>query len=380
MTTIRLYFKLLKNGLPVVIFYMVLFLFFVNINMGALVNKDTKNIRIGVINYDADSKISKDFIEYLNRYGNVFYLEDEEEAEENFFYNKADGIIIIPYQFGEEFSSGQDITVGLQAIRYSAHINYLINEYFNNVTSSVDFDTELEKSERNEILIKNIAPEEVSADKVSADTASISYTSYYNMAAYILLVCILYGVNLVMKTYRDRDIQRRILLSLSNENKVEQTLFIGNLSFTLLMAALFIVIDRIIHRDTPYTIIMFFLHLNFILYSLTALGLGYIIFVLVKRKEMKNILIHIMPVAMALFSGVFIPQTELRFVILRISSFTPMYWFVGGNALLSGMGQLDWDSIKGGLSSSITLLWFVAALFAIYGIISKYKNQIEYME
>ena len=378
MPILKLYFKLLKNGLPILFLYIIIFLLSAHINIGGLLDYDReREFNIAVINENPANKISRNFIEYLSRYGDIYYYKEEnKELEEDLYHGKISSVVMIPYQFGEKFLAGEEVHISLKSKGSLGGIDFFIKEYLNRGREYISHTENMEEETFLKLLSKDL--EEHNITIINLKAISNVYSNYYNIAGYILMACVLYGVNFVMRTYQDRDIQRRITLSLQNENKMQKQIFFGNLAFTVGMVFIFIVTDRIINREIPYTVGVFLLQIKFILYALSSLALGYVIAALIQKKELQNIVIHSLPLIFALFSGVFIPREELRGILVKISVFTPMYWFINGNRSLGEVDSFQPAVLREILYDSMHLLCFFGAMFAFVLLVEKYKRQMDY--
>lgn len=382
MQVIKLYFKLLKHAIPVIVLYIIIFVIFVTLNINGenSIHLNKKGLKVAVVNYNETNEITSHFINYLESYLEIHNYKDREmELEYGVFYGKIDGTIMIPYRFGEDLLSKKEVKIGISSNSSQFNevfINNLVNHYFNYANKLLLEDNTITKDE----FIKKLdAYLFVGRNDITTNKILIQdYTRYFNYASYIIFVCILYGVNLVLRDFKDANIKRRFLISPNDATKMEKQLFYGNFIYTNILILLFILLERIINNQLYFNDKMLVIYLHFILYSYSVLGLSYLISTLVRKKDKLASITHLLPLAVAFVSGVFISQNDLRDILKQIASFTPTFWFIKGNSVINMMESISLSNISMILEYMITSICFSGVFFGLTLVIMKYKNQNEY--
>lgn len=382
MQVIKLYFKLLKNALPTIIFYLIIFIVLValNINGANRLDSSKKRVKVAVVNYNASNELTTHLIKYLEQYLEIHDFSDkEDELEEGIFYGKIDVTLMIPYQFGEDYLKSSDPMIGIKSVADKSielFISNLINHYYRFSDDILINNPNITAKELIKIYDAKLSAIEA---KVITNKATIwDSLTYFKYAAYVIFVCILYGVNLIMRTFKDSNIKKRILLSLNDETRLEKQLFLGNFIFTNILILVFIVIERIINNRLHFNNKMIYIYLHFMLYSYSILGFSYLLSILVRKKEKQDIITHLLPLTIAFLSGIFIAQEELRDIMKQIASFTPTFWFIKGNQELSMMNRMNVRAFAEVFVYLITCICFNGVFFALSLVIMKYKNQRDY--
>ncbi len=98
----------------------------------------------------------------------------------------------------------------------------------------------------------------------------------------------------------------------------------------------------------------------------------------VKSKQANDALSTVLPLGLSFISGAFIPQFLLGDSVLKMASFTPLYWFIKGNDTIAGLVNFNWDSLKSIFFYMLIQIGFAAALFALSLVVSKNKRQNNY--
>jgi ABC-2 type transport system permease protein len=71
----------------------------------------------------------------------------------------------------------------------------------------------------------------------------------------------------------------------------------------------------------------------------------------------------------------FVPQEFLGSPVLKVASFTPVYWFVKANNAIETVTQASWSQLSGIASYMAIQLGFAAAIISVALVVSKRKRQ-----
>lgn len=387
MQVFKLYFKLLKSAAPALMIYGVVFvalIFILSSNQNQNSNDYTETkINVAIVNYNEDNILVQDFLDYMSEFCDFHnYGDNETDLADALFFRQVEYIITIPYQFGEDFLLGKDVSIEKKTVpdEYSASVDNAINSYFNTArvyTKSLPniAEKELISYVRQDMNAK--ANVTINANtKEGRDNNFYNY--YYNAAAYIMLSSCLLGIGMIMLSFHNIHIRRRNMVTPMTIKNLNFQLIYGNLIFVLGYDILLILLGILLNRDKSINENVILFWLNTIVFSISALSISYLIAILVKRKEANDAISTVLSLGLSFISGAFIPQLILGDFVLKLASFTPVYWYIKGNDTIASLSHFNWDNVKSIVYYMIIQIGFAAALFALSLVVSKNKSQGNY--
>ncbi len=388
MQVFKLYFKLLKSAAPALIIYLVVFsiLIFVlssNQRKSATGFEEVK-IDMALVNYDGEHLLVQDFLEYLKSYCNFKdYGEDENDLADALFFREVEYILTIPYDFGEDFIAGKDVRLEKKAIPdgvYNSSVDQVINNYLNTARIYLTAIPNISEEDLVSYIRKDINTEaEVSIDaNENKGEENGFYNQYFNMASYIMLSCCLLGVGLIMLTFHNVHILRRNLVTPMTHKNMNFQLIGGNLIFVLTYDIFFILLGFLMNENKSLNGNVLLFWLNLIIFSVSALSISYLVAVLVKSRQANEAVSIVLPLGLSFISGAFIPQFLLGDSVLKLASFTPLYWFVKGNDTIAGLVNFNWDNLKYIYFYMLIQLGFAAAVFSLSLVAGKNRRRDNY--
>lgn len=387
MQVFKLYFKILKSAAPALIIYIVIFsvlIFFLSTTQNKKITgyKETK-IDTALVNYDKDSIFVQDFLDYLSKYCDFTDYEDrEDELADALLFRQVKYVLTIPYDFGEDFLSGRDTGVEKKTIpdgAYNVSVDNAVNNYLNIARLYLTAFPDISQAELITYIRQDMNTEtEVSiAAGANDDKNNSFYNQYFNTASYIILSCCLLGIGMIMLTFHNVHIMRRNMVTPMTHSDMNLQLIGGNLIFVFTYDIFFILFGYIIIEDKTINGNVLLYWLNLLIFSVSALSISYLSAILIKSRQANDILSTVLPLGLSFVSGAFVPQYLLGKSVLKLSSFTPLYWFIKGNDTIAGVIHFSWENIKSIICYMLIQIGFAAAVFSVALVISKNKRQSE---
>ena len=385
MQVFKLYFKILKSAAPALIIYIVIFsvlIFFVSTSQSKKITgyKETK-INTALVNYDEDSIFVQNLVNYLSEYCDFTDYEDrEDELADALFFREVKYILTIPYDFGEDFLSGRDTGVEKKTIpdsAYNVSVDNAINNYLNIARLYLDAFPDISEAELISYIRQDMDNDtEVSiAPGINEEKNNGFYNMYFNTASYIMLSCCLLGIGMIMLTFHNIHIMRRNMVTPMTHADMSLQLIGGNLIFVFTYDIFFILFGFIINEDKTINGNVLLFWLNLLVFSVSALSISYLSAILIKSRQANDILSTVLPLGLSFVSGAFVPQYLLGNSVLKLSSFTPLYWFIKGNDTIAGVIHFNWENIKSIIWYMFIQIGFAAAVFSIALVIGKNRRQ-----
>lgn len=386
MQVFRLFFKLIKNVSPTILIITILFTIYIFVFMDKGSNNQVNNneMKLAVIhnnNNNNEDVIGKQFISILENYCIIYeYYNDEELLNDKLNVMDMDGILSLPFGLTSDLLNGNKNIFALQNISGSGYLTYVedfIKLYINTAKNYVSSNNDITQEE----LIRNLAATFATTGEakqlVQRDTRIHYkyYEQYFRIAALLVFVVCFIGTGRALHSFEKLSIHRRNLMSpLSDRNRNLQ-IFLANILFILLYNLIIIILSLIYYRPMYLDQYFIFFCVNLIIFSFSGLSMSFVVSLLTKKKEVYAVLAIILPLFMSMISGFF--SSAIGENLIKVSYFTPAYWFIKGNAMVmnAGYGQ---ENIVQLMPILFSQMLFGMAIFCIGLLISKErKNKVD---
>ena len=384
MQVFKLYFKLLKSVAPALIIYAIIFavlIFIISANQTqSITHFEETKIDTALVNYDENSIFTKNLIHYLTKYCSFKdYGEGEDNLADALFFRQIEYILTIPYDFGEDFLRGKEAAVEKKSVPdgvYNSTIDNAINIYLNTARIYLRNIPNITEEELVTYVNKDMQEKAEVAieDPEKKDNDYSFYNRFFNIASYIMLSCCLIGVSMIMLTFHNVNILRRNMVTPMTHKDMNLQLIGGNLVFVLVHDILFILFGYIINDNKNITGNVLLFWLNMIVYSISALSISYFVAVIIKNKHVNDIMAYVLPLGFSFISGAFIPQYILGDSVLKLASFTPVFWFIKGNDAITLLTDYNWNLLGNIYAYMLIQIGFAAAIFSLSLVISKNRK------
>ncbi len=385
MQVFKLYFHLLKKNLPSMLIYMAIFLsiiIYLTLNSGDkkdMIFSENK-VDVAFINDDEDSPLVNGFRSYLDNYCNFIDIPDDEiSLKDALFFRRVVYIIRIPDGFTENFMNGENVKVEKTSVPNVAEaisVDIAVDRFFN--TAAI-YEKHIQDMDQNRLvsLVKDNLDIKANVTMFSENTQENHQliVKYYNFICYGLVSILVLGVGMIMLSMQKLDIKRRNLVSPMSTTSINIQLIIGNIVFTIGCLAVFVIAGAIITPGFKLDKTSAYLLLNAIVFSLSILSISFLVGIAIKSKNAANAIANVLSLGMSFLSGVFMPQEFLGDDILKISAFTPSYWYVKANNAIGTLTDFSISSLEDIHRSMLIEIGFAAAIFAIALVVSKKKSQ-----
>ena len=251
MTVFKTFWKILNKNKITVIIYTVMLLLFGASNMQTSeksMNFVASKPDVLIINYDEEKGITKDLIKYIRNNSNILNIENnEDKINDALFYRDVNYVIYIPNNYSKDFMDGKNPQIEIKSTGdYQASFEEMILSRYIKVASiyqkNITNEDEL-ISKVNETISKQAETEITS----KLDTNNISKaTFYYNFASYSILACLLLIISLIMSSFNEEKIRKRIIVSNTNYKNHNKILLLSNCCYSLILWMFYVLISFVI--------------------------------------------------------------------------------------------------------------------------------------
>lgn len=380
MTVFKTYLKILNKNKWIVILYTAILLFFGMFNFQSSDNSLTfteSKPDILIVNEDEDSPLSQNLISYLEQYTNQKEIEKKEEKRNDaLFYRDVNYIIYIPKNYQNDFLSHKNPTIEIKSTKdYHASLaEMLLQRYIKvaNLFHTIDTDINQLMTDINENLKQDIPIEMTST--LNNDSL-LKATFFYNFSNYTMLAGCIYVICFILATFKQEIIQKRTSISSTNYKKINRELFLANSLFALTLAILYIILSCILLGKIMFTIHGLLLILNFLMFTICAVSIAFLLGNLIKKKEIINGIINVIALGSSFLCGAFVPASMLPDGVLKMSKILPSYYFINNNEVIQNLERITSETLKNVWYNLGMLLLFTLLFSTITNIVSR-KQQI----
>lgn len=385
MQVFKLYFRILKRELPVILLYGIVFSS-ISIFMAFNAEKPQSGLfreektEIAWINNDDENELTGELKNFIRKKCSL--LLEEEKLSENalwdaLFYRKIKAIVTVPEGFTKDFTAGRPVKLSLKEMDAAEVIplKIWINQFLATAEWYRDFGealtmteilekTELDMARKSEVLIYS--------DK---DNGLIEQmVSYADFSAYGLIVLLILGTGTVMTVFQNADMKRRNGISPLSMGKFKLQLILSNLVYTLLIFLTIAILMFLICPGAAVNGITILMLVNMLLFSFCALSVGFLVGILVKGMRFRNVITNAAALFLCILGGIFAPREILQDTVQSLESFFPTYWFVKANHLIGGLTDLTGSKMEELIKAMMIQFGFALVLFGIALVIGKKRS------
>ncbi len=379
MTVFKTVWKILnKNKITVILFTVMLLLFGVS-NMRTSeksMNFIATKPDVLIVNYDKDEGITKDFIKYITDNSNIVDIKtDEEKINDALFYRDVNYVIYIPENYSKDFMEEKNVELEIKSTGdYQASLEeMLVSRYIKvakiyqkNITNEDELISKI-----NETLSDQVQTEITS----KLDTNAISNaTFYYNFASYSILSCLLLIISLILSSFNNEKIRKRIIVSSTNYKKHNKILLISNCCYSFILWILYVVISFFILGDVMTKIQGIIYIINSLVLTICATTIAFFIGNLVSSKGAINGIVNVVALGSSFICGVFVPMRWLPDSVLKMAHLLPTYYYVSTNEALKTIEQFNIQTLKPLIINMAIILCFALLFIILTNIISRKKR------
>lgn len=381
MTVFKTFLKVLNKLKFVVIMYTVILLVFGVFNMQA--GDSTSEFTasrpdILIVNGDKGSVLTENLVRYMeDNCESIDVKNDEEAVDDALFYRDADYVIYIPENYGKNVLDGQNPRIEVKSTQSAgaSFAEMLLSRYIKIQNIYAD-----EMRDEDEIINKiNLSLESnVKAELTSQlDSGGLSRaTLYYNFASYSLLAGAIYVICLILSSFNEEKIKKRITVSSMNYKKHNSILMLSNGLFAVSLWLFYVLLSFIFIGKIMFSFQGLIYIINSFLFAICALTIAFFIGSLVNNKNAVNGIVNVFALGSSFLCGAFVPIEWLPQSIVNAAHVLPAYWYIQNNELTKTIEVFDFNTLKPILVNMGVLVLFCAAFILFSNICARRKRKI----
>lgn len=347
------YWKILKKNILNIGFYMIAFLviavaFTQNNKSKAIQYFEETKAKVGFINQDGESAVIDGLKRFLDKHTELVRFDEyKDHAEKALFFRYAEYIFVVPEGFGKDFSSGSEARLQIKCMNdsySSVYVERLAVRYLSMWKTAAEKEQSEEKIaafvEKN--LQKEIQTVILEKNKNTDIIYDIAY--YFKYASFAVLGTLVLGITTIMGTFYEPRIYMRVSCGTIKDLYFNLKIMIGNLVFAAGVFVLNAATGFFLFGGQMLQTAVFLMLANLFVFTLTALSISIAATQLADTPLKRNAASNLISISLCFLGGVFIPQELMGEGARTLASFTPVYWFVEGNMLLTEKANVQfWD-------------------------------------
>lgn len=381
MTVFSTFWKVINKYKGTIILYTVMLIVFGGVNMTTNdtgVDFTSTKPDILIVNNDKDSEITKNLVKYMSDSANIVSVKDNEEARDDaLFYRDISYIIYIPKDYGIDTLNGKNVELEIKKVdTYDAALaEMMLSRYVE--TQNIYLKTNISESE----LINNI--NESLKDKTNVEIVSKLNTDkltkvsrYFNFASYSIMAVTIYIICLVITSFHEQSVNKRIIISSMNYKEHNKLLLLASSVYALVVWLLYTILGFVILGNELFTLRGLLFIGNEFIFTFCCLTLSLLISSLCYSKVAVSGIVNVVALGSAFLCGAFIPLEMLPSSVIKIAHILPTYYFINSNEILKSLEVINISNLHDIFINTIIILLFSILFIIINNIVTKKKRVI----
>lgn len=379
MNIFRTFLKILNKYKFSIILYTIILIFFAGFNTKNNDNSydfTASKPDVLIINKDEDKGITHDFINYIGKVMNIKSV-DEEMIDDALFYRDVNYIVYIKEGFRESLLEGRELALEVKSTGdYQASLaQMLVERYLKLAKISVKIQTNEEEIIKliNDSLTNSVEVEVMS--KLEVDSLN-KMTAFYNFTNYTVLASLMQVVCIVIASFKEVNVNKRIIISAKNYKKFNRELLFSNMAFAFLLWIFYVVLSIVLIGSSLVSFHGLLLAINLLVFVMLALVISFLIANIISDKGAIGGVVNVVALGSSFLCGAFVPMEFLPKSVLNMAHILPSYWFIKNNELIKTMEVFNSEVLKSFTINLVMLVLFIIIFISINNIITKKKRVI----
>lgn len=377
MTVFKTFFKIVRKHKGLILLYTVMLVSFGGINLSSKDMSDTftsSKPDILVINRDEEVGVTKNLVNYLENNANIINIENNEnKINDALFYRDVNYIIYIDKGYREKVLNNENPVINIKSTNdYNASLASILLEEYLNIQNTYNKVTDNEEELIS--LINNTLENKVNTEVLSKVDKSTQnrIARYFNFASYSILATIIFIISLVNTSFKDINVNKRIVVSSMDYRRHNSLLLKSSLVYVLFIWILFSVLALILLGKPLLSLKGLLYILNTLIFSVGALAFGLLISSFINKNSVGGV-VNVVALGSAFLCGAFIPTEFLGNSVLNLAHTLPAYYFINTNNSISSAESIS-SILPNILENTVMLILFTVLFIILNNIITKLKR------
>ena len=380
MTVFKTFFRIVNKLKPTIILYTALLIIFGAVNMKTSdnnINFVNSKPDILIINQDVNKGLTKNLIDYMKKNSNIMKVENnEEKINDALFYREVSYVIYIPKDYRKNVLLGKNPKLDIKKTdEYDAHLSEMMlkryiklqNIYNKEAGSEDELITLINDNINDDVNVK------ITSKVDTSKTYNIAY--YFNFASYSILAIIIYIICLVLCSFKEESISKRINISSINYKSHNNKILLASIVFSSIIWLLFVIIGVTIVGDIMFSIRGLISIINSFIFTFCALTLSILISSLTNNKNAISGIVNVIALGSAFLCGAFVPAEYLPSSVLNFAHILPAYYYINSNDLLKNIDVINISSMHPIIINMVIIIIFSILFIILNNIVTRKKRK-----
>lgn len=380
MTVFKTFFRIVNKLKPTIILYTALLIIFGAVNMKTSdnnINFVNSKPDILIINQDVNKGLTKNLIDYMKKNSNIVKVENnEEKINDSLFYREVSYVIYIPKDYRKNLLLGKNPKLDIKKTdEYDAHLSEMMlkryiklqNIYNKEAGSEDELITLINDNINDDVNVK------ITSKVDTSKTYNIAY--YFNFASYSILAIIIYIVCLVLCSFKEESISKRINISSINYKSHNNKILFASIVFSSIVWLLFVIIGVIVVGDIMFSIRGLISIINSFIFTFCALTLSILISSLTNNKNAISGIVNVIALGSAFLCGAFVPAEYLPSSVLNFAHILPAYYYINSNDLLKNIDVINISSMHPIIINMVIIIMFSILFIILNNVVTRKKRK-----
>ena len=380
MTVFKTFFRIVNKLKPTIILYTALLIIFGAVNMKTSdnnINFVNSKPDILIINQDVNKGLTKNLIDYMKKNSNIVKVENnEEKINDALFYREVSYVIYIPKDYRKNVLLGKNPKLDIKKTdEYDAHLSEMMlkryiklqNIYNEEAGSEDELITLINDNINDDVNIK------ITSKVDTSKTYNIAY--YFNFASYSILAIIIYIVCLVLCSFKEESISKRINISSINYKSHNNKILLASIVFSSIVWLLFVIIGVTIVGDIMFSLRGLISIINSFIFTFCALTLSILISSITNNKNAISGIVNVIALGSAFLCGAFVPAEYLPSSVLNFAHILPAYYYINSNDLLKNIDVINISSMHPIIINMVIIIIFSILFIILNNIVTRKKRK-----
>ena len=380
MTVFKTFFRIVNKLKPTIILYTALLIIFGAVNMKTSdnnINFVNSKPDILIINQDVNKGLTKNLIDYMKKNSNIVKVENnEEKINDALFYREVSYVIYIPKDYRKNVLLGKNPKLDIKKTdEYDAHLSEMMlkryiklqNIYNKEAGSEDELITLINDNINDDVNVK------ITSKVDTSKTYNIAY--YFNFASYSILAIIIYIICLVLCSFKEESISKRINISSINYKSHNNKILLASIVFSSIVWLLFVIIGVIVVGDIMFSIRGLISIINSFIFTFCALTLSILISSITNNKNVISGIVNVIALGSAFLCGAFVPAEYLPSSVLNFAHILPAYYYINSNDLLKNIDVINISSMHPIIINMIIIIMFSILFIILNNVVTRKKRK-----
>lgn len=380
MTVFKTFFRIVNKLKPTIILYTALLIIFGAVNMKTSdnnINFVNSKPDILIINQDVNKGLTKNLIDYMKKNSNIVKVENnEEKINDSLFYREVSYVIYIPKDYRKNVLLGNNPKLDIKKTdEYDAHLSEMMlkryikiqNIYNEEAGSEDELITLINDNINDDVNVK------ITSKVDTSKTYNIAY--YFNFASYSILAIIIYIICLVLCSFKEESISKRINISSINYKGHNNKILLASIIFSSIVWLLFVIIGVIVVGDIMFSLRGLISIINSFIFTFCALTLSILISSLTNNKNAISGIVNVIALGSAFLCGAFVPAEYLPSSVINFAHILPAYYYINSNDLLKNIDVINISSMHPIIINMIIIIMFSILFIILNNVVTRKKRK-----